>query len=170
MKRRAAMKSLGVALGGLVALPAWANNWTPESVGPAHFSAAADEALLAEIVETFIPETSTPGAKSLKVHQFVQRMIQDCYDEKAKATFQQGLTQTDTLAQQSYSKNFVQCDGKQRIELLKKMSDDASSKAFIGLVKNLTIRGYTNSEYYLVNIAKFTLVPGFYHGCVPVKQ
>ena len=164
------MKSLGVALGGLVALPAWANNWTPESVGPAHFSAAADEALLAEIVETFIPETSTPGAKSLKVHQFVQRMIQDCYDDKSKATFQQGLTQTNTLAQQSYSKNFVQCDGKQRIELLKKMSDDASSKAFIGLVKNLTIRGYTNSEYYLVNIAKFTLVPGFYHGCVPVKQ
>ena len=164
------MKSLGVALGGLVALPAWANNWTPESVGPAHFSAAADEALLAEIVETFIPETSTPGAKSLKVHQFVQRMIQDCYDDKAKATFQQGLPQTDTLAQQTYSKTFVQCDGKQRIELLKKMSDDASSKAFIGLAKNLTIRGYTNSEYYLVNIAKFTLVPGFYHGCVPVKQ
>ena len=162
------MKSLGVALGGLVALPAWANNWTPESVGPAYFSAAADEALLAEIVETFIPETSTPGAKSLKVHQFVQRMIQDCYDDKSKATFQQGLTQTNTLAQQSYSKNFVQCDGKQRIELLKKMSDDASSKAFIGLAKNLTIRGYTNSEYYLVNIAKFTLVPGFYHGCVPV--
>ncbi|MDX2070059.1 MAG: gluconate 2-dehydrogenase subunit 3 family protein [Haliscomenobacter sp.] len=170
MKRRAAMKSLGVALGGLVALPAWANNWTPESVGSAHFSAAADEALLAEIVETFIPETNTPGAKSLKVQQFVQRMIQDCYDDKAKATFQQGLTQTDTLAQQTYSKTFVQCDGKQRIELLKKMSNDASSKAFIGLVKNLTIRGYTNSEYYLVNIAKFTLVPGFYHGCVPVKQ
>lgn len=164
------MKSLGVALGGLVALPAWANNWTPESVGLTHFSAAADEALLAEIVETFIPETSTPGAKSLKVHQFVQRMIQDCYDDKAKATFQQGLTQTDTLAQQNYSKPFVQCDGKQRIELLKKMGDDASSKPFIGLVKNLTIRGYTNSEYYLVNIAKFTLVPGFYHGCVPVTQ
>lgn len=164
------MKSLGVALGGLVALPAWANNWTPESVGPAHFSSLADEALLAEIVETLIPETSTPGAKSLKVQQFVQRMIQDCYDDKAKTTFQQGLTQTDTLAQQSYSKAFVQCDTPQRIELLKKMSNDASSKAFISLVKNLTIRGYTNSEYYLVNIAKFTLVPGFYHGCVPVTQ
>lgn len=164
------MKSLGVALGGLVALPAWANSWTPESVGPTHFSAIADETLLAEIVETFIPETSTPGAKSLKVQQFVQRMIQDCYDEKAKATFQQGLTQTNTLAQQSYSKPFVQCDSQQRIELLKKMSDETSSKPFIGLVKNLTIRGYTNSEHYLVNIAKYNIAPGFYHGCVPVTQ
>ena len=170
MKRRAAIKSLGVALGGLVALPAWANNWTPESIGPTHFATIADEALVAEIVETFIPETSTPGAKSLKVQQFVQRMIQDCYDDKAKATFQQGLTQTNTLAQQSYSKAFVQCDSQQRTDLLKKMSVDASSKAFIGLVKNLTIRGYTNSEYYLVNIAKYNIAPGFYHGCVPVTQ
>nr|WP_290937677.1 hypothetical protein [Haliscomenobacter sp.] len=67
MKRRAAMKSLGVALGGLVALPAWANSWTPDSVGNSTLLALNDEILLAEIVETFIPETNTPGAKSLKV-------------------------------------------------------------------------------------------------------
>ncbi|AEE52773.1 gluconate 2-dehydrogenase subunit 3 family protein [Haliscomenobacter hydrossis] len=168
MKRRAAMKSLGVALGGLVALPAWANSWTPDSIGNSTLLALNDEILLAEIVETFIPETNTPGAKSLKVQQFVQRMIQDCYDDTAKNTFKQGLLKTEELALKANNKPFVQCDAKQRTDLLLQMSNDAATKPFIGLVKNLTIRGYTNSEYYLVNIAKYNMVPGFYKGCVPV--
>ena len=44
------------------------------------------------------------------------------------------------------------------------------TKDTAGLIKNLAIRGYTNSEYYLVNIAKYTIAPGFYHGCVPVPN
>ena len=168
MKRRAAMKSLGVALGGLVALPAWANSWTPDSVGNSTLLALNDEILLAEIVETFIPETNTPGAKSLKIQQFVQRMIQDCYDDTAKNTFTQGLLKTDELALKANNKPFVQCNAKQRSDLLLQMGNDTATKPFIGLVKNLTIRGYTNSEYYLVNIAKYNIAPGFYKGCVPV--
>ena len=168
MKRRAAMKSLGVALGGLVALPAWANSWTPDSIGNSSLLALNDEILLAEIVETFIPETNTPGAKSLKIQQFVQRMIQDCYDDTAKNTFTQGLLKTDELALKANNKPFVQCNAKQRSDLLLQMGNDTATKPFIGLVKNLTIRGYTNSEYYLVNIAKYNIAPGFYNGCVPV--
>jgi hypothetical protein len=49
------------------------------------------------------------------------------------------------------------------------MSTGANTSAFAGMVKNLTIRGYTNSQYYLVNIAHFTMIPGFFKGCVPVK-
>lgn len=168
MKRRAALKNLGLSLGALVAMPAWANAWTPDTLEAPTLLPIDDASLLAEIAETIIPETTTPGAKSLNVHQFVQRMIQDCYDEKAQATFKQGLAQTNTLAQTKYSKNFEQCDAKQRIDLLLQMSNDPTTKPFIGLVKNLTIRGYTNSEHYLVNIAKFNMVPGFFHGCVPV--
>lgn len=168
MKRRAALKSLGVSLGALVAMPAWANAWTPDKLDAPNLLMGDDASLLAEITETFIPETNTPGAKTLKVHQFVQRMVQDCYDEKAQATFKQGLAQTNALAQKNYTKTFEQCDAKQRTEVLMQMDKDASTKPFINLVKNLTIRGYTNSEYYLLNIAKFNIAPGFFHGCVPV--
>jgi hypothetical protein len=170
MKRRTAVKSLGLALGTLVALPAWAVGWTPDSIEMDNFVSAADEALLAEIVETLIPETNTPGAKSLKVHQFVQRMIVDCYDAQTQASFNQGLAKTEALAQKYYSKSFVSCDALQRTQILLEMGNAPESMATAGLIKDLCIRGYTNSEYYLVNIAKYNIAPGFYHGCVPLPN
>lgn len=170
MQRRSALKSLTVAFGGMVALPAWATSWTPDSIGTNTSLSNSDENLLAEIVETIIPETKTPGAKSLKVHQFAMRMVNDCYGEAAQKNLKQGLAKTEEFAKQTNNKSFVECDAKQRTDLLKQMSNDASSKAFVSMIKNLTIRGYTNSEYYLINVKNYVMAPGFYHGCVPIKS
>lgn len=171
MQRRTALKSLSVALGGLVSMPAWASCWTPDSIGNDKSLSASDEAILAEIVETIIPETKTPGAKSLKIHQFTLRMINDCYGETAQKSLQQGLTKTEELAKKTYSKSFVECDAQQRKDTILQLSkaDDANKK-FVEMIKNLTIRGYTNSEYYMVNVQNYVMAPGFYHGCVPVKK
>jgi len=172
MQRRSVLKNLAVTFTGLVSLPTWASSWTPNSLGPISTLAVDDEALLGEIVETFIPETTTPGAKSLKVHQFAMRMIRDCYGEPAQTTLQQGLALTDSTAQQTYSKAFIDCDTSQRMDILTKLaaSTDLAGKPFIDMVKGLTIQGYRNSEYYLVNVEKFNMAPGFYHGCVPVPK
>lgn len=171
MQRRTALKSLSVALGGLVSMPAWATSWTPDSIGNDKSLSASDEAILAEIVETIIPETKTPGAKSLKVHQFALRMINDCYGETAKKSLLQGLAKTDELAKQTHNKSFVECDAQQRKDTILQVSKaDEPSKKFVEMIKNLTIRGYTNSEYYMVNVQKYVMAPGFYHGCVPVKK
>jgi hypothetical protein len=168
MKRRTALKSLMMATGSLVTLPAWATGWTPETVGQTTFSSRAEETMLAELVETFIPETTTPGAKSLKVHQFVMRMINDCYDLPAQELLKTGLAKTDQFAQQTYSKPFTACDATQRTDLLRQLSAavEPETQQFTNLIKSLTIRGYTNSEYYLVNVRKYVMAPGFYHGCV----
>ncbi len=160
-----------------MALPAWATNWTPDSLGAISTVSVDEESLLGEIVETIIPETSTPGvdspgAKSLKVHQFALRMIRDCYGEPAQTTLQKGLALTEATAQQAYGKAFEDCDATQRKDVLAKLmaSTDPVGKTFVNMVKRLTIQGYTNSEYYLVNVQKFNMAPGFYHGCVPVEK
>ncbi|WP_080241322.1 gluconate 2-dehydrogenase subunit 3 family protein [Spirosoma rigui] len=172
MQRRSVLKNLAVTVGGLVSLPAWASGWTPDSLGRVATVSLDEEGLLAEIVETFIPETTTPGAKSLKVHQFALRMIRDCYGEPAQKTLQQGLALTDATAQQAYTKPFASCDTPQRLDVLTKLnaSTDPAGKAFVDMMKRLTIQGYVNSEYYLVNVEKFNMAPGFYHGCVPVSK
>ncbi len=158
-------------MAGMVGLPAWVSGWTPESLGQVTSLPLPDENLLAEITGTIIPETQTPGAKSLKVHQFVMRMIQDCYGEAAQANLEKGLLKTDELANIAYNKSFVACDPAQRIEVLKHLqtSDDPLGKQFVDMVKNLTIRGYMNSEYVQVNFYNYNIAPGFYHGCVPLK-
>ncbi|WP_345270027.1 gluconate 2-dehydrogenase subunit 3 family protein [Nibrella viscosa] len=169
MQRRSALKSIAGAIGGLVSLPAWANGWTPESIGSVSGLPADQQTLLGEIVETIIPETDTPGAKSLKVHQFALRMINDCYGEPAQTALTKGLAATEETARQTYAKAFAACDATQRTDVLSKLSasTDEVTKRFAGLIKNLTIQGYMNSEYYLTNVAKYVMAPGFYHGCVP---
>ena len=178
MKRRSAIKSLGLALGGLVSLPAWASNWTPESVGPVTALSTREEALLAELVEAIIPQTTnaagmvSPGAKELKVHQFAARMISDCLGEPAQASLKEGLLTTDKLASQTYQKPFAALTPKERVDVLQKMnsSQDAATKEFVSMIKRLTIQGYTNSEYYMTQVLKYNMAPGYYHGCVPVVQ
>ena len=172
MQRRSVLKNLAVTVGGLVSLPAWASNWTPESIGQVSLVSFDEETLLGHVVDTFIPETKTPGAKSLKVHQFALRMIKDCYGAPAQATLQQGLSLAESTAQQTYSKPFADGNATQRMDVLNKLSASADpvGKSFVDLTKRLTIQGYTNSEFYRVNVEKYVMAPGFYHGCVPVSK
>lgn len=161
-----------MAMGGLVSLPAWANGWTPESIGQVSLLPADQVSLLGDIVETIIPETATPGAKSLNIHQFALRMINDCYGEPAQLALTKGLAAADETARQTYAKDFPACDATQRKDVLNKLaaSPDEETRRFAGMIKSLTIQGYMNSEYYLTNVAKYVMAPGFYHGCVPVKS
>jgi hypothetical protein len=99
------------------------------------------------------------------------RMIHDCYGEQAQENLKRGLATTDQTANQTYGKSFEACDVKQRSQIFTQMinSSDPPTKQFAEMIKNLTIRGYMNSEYVMVNIHQYNMAPGFYHGCVPLK-
>lgn len=173
MQRRSAIKNLALTIGGTIVLPAWANAWSKESLQNNTFKISyTKEALLAEIVETIIPKTDTPGAKELGADKFILKMVADCYDKKSQDIFAKGLVSVDELSKKEYAKTFVEIDSKQKLDILKKMSTSQNSddKGFIQLVKGLTIDGYLVSEYVMTNLRIFEMVPGRYHGCVPIKK
>jgi len=173
MQRRSAIKNLALTIGGTIVLPAWANAWSKESLQNNTFKISyTKEALLAEIVETIIPKTDTPGAKELGADKFILKMVADCYDKKSQDIFTKGLVSVDELSKKEYAKTFVEIDSKQKLDILKKMSTSQNSddKGFIQLVKGLTIDGYLVSEYVMTNLRIFEMVPGRYHGCVPIKK
>ncbi|CAN5557950.1 hypothetical protein BH09BAC4_BH09BAC4_26420 [soil metagenome] len=160
------------AVGGLISLPAWANSWTAETVrSSGQILSRGQVDLLAEMVETIIPATDTPGAKALNVHQFVQKMVADCYAKPAQETFRTGLASLDGLAQKAFSKPFAEGDVAQRTALLTQLgqSTEPAQKNFYSLVKGLTIRGYMSSEYVMTNLTHYQFIPGHYYGCVPVQ-
>ncbi len=172
MKRRTAIKQVAFTLGGLMTLPIWAKAWSATDVQSQPFLTATQDTLLAELVETVIPETNTPGAKSLGVHQLIQTIVADCYAKPEQEKLKQGILSADQLANQLHGKGFIACDVNQRLAVLKAMesSSDNAQKEFYGLLRGLTINGYMKSEYYLTNIAKFEFAPGHFYGCVPVKK
>lgn len=181
MERRNALKMVATTVGGLLALPNWATNWTPDSLRTAGNTperlSATEVDLLAEITDIIIPattdaQTTVLGARSLNVHQFIEKMVMDCYDKATQGTFRKGLNGVDDMAQVAIGMPFLEGDVAQRLDILKQMSqsNDPTQKAFMALVKNLTIRGYMNSEYVMTNLTHFEMAPARYKGCVPVKK
>jgi Gluconate 2-dehydrogenase subunit 3 len=170
MDRRSVLKNLSFALSGSIALPAWCKGWNAQSFNQTYFTGNFDDKLLAEIAETIIPETNTSGAKSLIINQFISRMVYDCYSKEVQQLFEKGLIDIEKQANKTFSKNFESCNAAQRMQLLDLFyKNDEASKKFITIVKNLTVQAYTNSEYYMVNVLKYEMAPGYYHGCVPVS-
>jgi hypothetical protein len=43
-------------------------------------------------------------------------------------------------------------------------------KAFYTAVKRLTVQSFTTSKYFMMDVRKFEMAPGRYHGCVPVSK
>ena len=132
------------------------------------------ERLITEVSETIIPATDTPGAKDTYTHLFVLKMLDDCYTKEEQQQFINGMKEFEKLSQNKFDKSFVNCTLLQREELVrnsinsKDVSKDVS--AFFKIMKKLTVQGYMTSKYYLTNVQVYKLVPGKYHGCIPVTS
>ncbi len=164
MERRIALKSLVTVAGSLMVLPAC----DLIHRGPLDLS-GKQEKLLAELVETIIPATDTLGGKDLQLPMLIQKIVADCYEPAVKESFVAGLDHLQQMAKEIYGKSFVACGATHRTQLLLQMeqSEEASQKDFYELVKELTILGYTTSEYVLTNFTDFSMAPGHFYGCVP---
>ena len=75
----------------------------------------ADVALLDEIAETILPETSTPGAKAAKTGAFMALMVTDVYSDAAQRVFGNGLRSVDEACRSAHGTTFMQATPAQRL-------------------------------------------------------
>ncbi|WP_281645965.1 gluconate 2-dehydrogenase subunit 3 family protein [Parendozoicomonas sp. Alg238-R29] len=129
---------------------------------PQSFFSDDQRALVAQITETIIPRTDTPGAIDAGVPVFVESMVAEWLVEKEKNIFLQGLEQVTRLSQQDYQKSFTELDASQRTRILEILEKEASDSPwynfgnvqrdfvegapFICQIKELTIFGFYSSE------------------------
>ena len=173
MNRRVVIRNMALAVTGLVLLPGCdlsSKEAAAQELQP--YLSPDQEGLLAHVVDTIIPATDTPGAKDLNVHLFVQKMVTDCYEKEAQVNLAKGLEALKAKARKKHSQAFEACSTEERIDLLQSMenSSEVSETEFYKLVKGLTVRGYMNSEYVMLNLTNYQAMPGHYFGCVPVDQ
>lgn len=174
MQRRTALKNLLIIAGGTVLIPSCVQEDRKASIPLDHLNLSADqEALMAEIAETIIPKTDTPGAKELGVHQFVLVMVDDCYEKDDQANFMKGLKAMNDVSKKEYNNSFVKCTPQQRQELLTRIDKQEIKGDVLGffpLMKELTVQGYMKSQYVMSNLLVYELVPGRFNGSFPVKD
>ena len=122
---------------------------------------------LAELVDLIIPQTDTPGGKELGVHNFVIKMIEDCADEEQQAAFKEDLTKFNSLFKNQNQKVFLEASSEERISFLNRLNekDEQLSElhSFFSIVKRLSIRGYTNSKFFMTEVIPYELVPARYN-------
>lgn len=93
------------------------------------FSLSAEQqTLLAELAETIIPTTSTPGAKEAQVPAFIQLALKDCYPDRQQKHFQKGLSAVDDDSKKTYGKAFVDLAPAQREAVLKQFEQLAKDE------------------------------------------
>ena len=132
------------------------------------------ELLLAEVAETIIPATDTPGAKALGLHLFVLKMMDDCYDAGDQQNLMKGLDQLDAAAQKSFGNRFMKGSMLQREKLLgglrAKSEHPAELIKFYTLTKYITIRGYKYSKYMMTELMPHKMIPDHYDGFYPASK
>jgi hypothetical protein len=164
INRRTAIRQLAFISAGAALLPSCFHDQNDND---------DQQRLLEELTATIIPTTDTPGAKEAAAHLFVARMMNDCATAGDRIKFQNGHKAFDAAATKLAGKGFVQCTPAQRESLLSaiegKKMPDADLNFFYFTTKRLTILAYSSSQYYLTKVQVYELVPGRWHGCVPVK-
>lgn len=173
MKRRALIKKMGIAAGSMVVLPAWANNWTVENLSSGRgFLSVAELPRLASVVDTILP-AGHDGLGGLKVgvDKFLDQLFARCYEPDVQENIRLQLEALDIASSKIYLTKFESGNQEQRLALLGALekSESEAEKEFFALIKSETIRGFRTSREVMTRYLKYRVVPGNYHGCIPVE-
>lgn len=182
MNRRDAIKRTALILGSTVSAsvitgvmqgcqPSYAIDWEPLFL-------SQDQAILVgEIAETILPETETLGAKSLRLDEFIDLMLQEVFTNQEQASFVSGLADLEQQCQTATGKAFLDLTSDERLNFLQKEEQSlrsdksgAASNSTLLRLKELALVGYFTSEYAGTEVLEFKPVPGYYHGCADYEN
>jgi hypothetical protein len=145
---------------------------------------AADVALLDEIAETILPETSTPGAKAAKTGAFMALMVTDVYTDANQQVFRDGLVKLEEACRAAAGVPFMQATPAQRLTLLEALdreqktameerstpartrypaaapSDPDGPTHYFRMMKELALLGYFTSEIGYTKAMQYVESPG----------
>ena len=185
MKRRDAIRSVALMLGGTFSAPTLLamDRWKSETSKPSSvdFSLTDNQKqIVAEVAELIIPKTSTPGAKDVGVPAFIMMMLQDCYKTPEHRSFVEGLKDlekkqflTMTLSQKTDLLTLLEKDSVEQMKAYQvqqtKMGDNedreqmatqAKGLPYWRLMKELTMLGYFTSEEGIKSSFDYVPIPG----------
>jgi len=201
MTRRDAAQRVAALLGGLALVggddleafsfePRALDQAMAEGVGT---FTAADVALLDEIAETILPETTTPGAKAAKTGAFMALMVTDVYTTRNQQVFRDGMKALDEACRAATNTTFLQATPAQRLTLLEALDreqktameertpaartrfpaapgappPDVEPPHYFRMMKELALLGYFTSEIGYTRAMRYIESPGRFDGNAP---
>jgi hypothetical protein len=193
MQRRELFRLLGAG----AALPVFDANLLaafqdahPQSTYTLRTLSPHQNATLVTMTDLIIPETDTPGAKAVRVNEFIDLILTEWAHEDERQNFLAGLDNVDKRSNEIFGKNFIDTAPVQQNALLSELDqryamdrEDLARHPFVrrphnaqltgdffGVVKRLTLYGYYTSEIGFTQELRKQIIPGAYHGCAPITE
>ena len=145
-----------------------------------------DETVTA-MADLLIPATETPGAKAVRVDEFIDRIVAEWLSPEERAGFLSGLDAVDTRTQSLFQKNFVDATAAQQAEILRALGAELAAALdavadgprgyrgsapepednFYLTFRQLVLTGYFTSEPGFTRQLHDEIIPGRFDGCIP---
>lgn len=177
MKRRDALKNIGLAAGFAVITPnifgmlqsctSDSESWTPS------FLTSDEKSLVTNIVDVFLPKTAnTPSASEVNVAQFIDTYIHDILGDKDQELTRGGFKKIIAILTPDSSSTIEDVTTEEYKNLLDKylLSEEIDQEAlemsnseFLNQLKWMTITAYKNSKFVGENILAYDPIPTEYY-------
>src|SRR6516165_6028996 len=119
MKRRELFRNFLLIYAGASLLPACAHDEKKSGLAFKNLQISVDqEASMESLAETIIPQTDSPGSKSLQSHLYVLMMVDECKSAKEQVAFMKGLDHFRTMARSATGSDFVEATPSQKAKFL----------------------------------------------------
>ena len=168
MHRRELLQRVSLLLGGVLS-PQLSAGLLGQvtNAGPSPAPSALEQTLVAELADTLIPPTDTPGAKASGVEHFILRVLRDCYRREEQERFFSALNRFHAGCVTKFGKPFAELAVAQRAEAVLDLAK--ADKEFFKNFRQLTIAGYFSSENGATKALEYLPVPGRFEGDTPLK-
>lgn len=139
--------------------------------------------VIADLAETILPKTTTPGAKDVGVPAFIDGFVSAIY---SKADQEKFLADLDAFNAGTGNKKFSESSPEEQKQYAKDIHDKAIAEAksvsegwwntakverpFILKMKELTLLGFFTSKLGATEVLQYNPAPGPYQGCVPLAE
>ncbi|HKW32618.1 MAG TPA: gluconate 2-dehydrogenase subunit 3 family protein [Candidatus Acidoferrum sp.] len=146
--------------------------------------------MVVAMIDQIIPATETPGAKAVRVNEFIDVILTEWANDQERHRFLDGLDDVNKQSNALFGKDFASASPPQQLVLLRSLdaaAEVARSRAkehppfwepegrdtqmqadFFTVFKNMTLHGYYTSEIGFTQELKLQVIPGSHHGCTVV--
>jgi Gluconate 2-dehydrogenase subunit 3 len=147
------------------------------------------DATITTLAEWIIPQTSTPGAKAVRVNEFIDLILSDWMDQENRTEFLSGLADVDVQSRAAFGKNFVDCTTAEQKQMLTVWDEELTElreserlgarrrrtrmpvdKSFFRGMKQLTLVGYFTSEEGAKRALHYEIIPSQHVQCAPMPE
>ncbi|OUW76451.1 MAG: hypothetical protein CBD68_02635 [Flavobacteriaceae bacterium TMED208] len=171
IRRRKALKNIGLITGGVLTLPYNCSFETQISYSNFPLLKKKEQDLIADICNIILPTdfNNFPTVETRK--HFVLTMINDCLDNENRIEFSAGLNSFQNEILEVKKIHFQDLSLDEQNNIVANFIDNEKSEigVFLNYLKHYSLIHFETSENYMINYLNFEFMPGHYNGRVKVK-